>query len=253
MKIQLLALAFLLVCGSASAQKKKYSKKQKKVLKEYYFNEGFQKPATKKVSIITMKDGTKRKGYVKRVRTKRGQINTLIFRDSITDEKEKIEAKDIAEALMYASGFEKFNKVGRKIERLGMGQRKSVRKATSNDQIYFVNQTVSIKNKKDEKEFLMQLINPDFDDIISVYYDPFASQSGGFSTGGVTFGGGVLKSYYVKKGDKIIWLRKKKLKENYDFLFGDNPEFVKKYPANSINWDWFSALVLKYTVMSLDS
>ena len=97
----------------------------------------------------------------------------------------------------------------------------------------------------------MQVINPGFDDIISVYHDPRAKETGGVSFGyGPQLGGGVIKSYYVKKGDKVMWLHKDDFEDNYDFLFGDNAEFMKKYPKNSVEWDYFSFLVNEYTSMS---
>ncbi len=254
MKLKLLLVAFTFSCAFAYAQDKvKYSDEELKNLKTYYFNEGFNQPATKKVSTVIMKDGTEHKGYCKGVITKKGQIAEIYFKDSITDQKTTYEATQIAEAYLYASGFEKFGKVTQKMSNFGMGRRNSTKKLTSNDQIYFVNQKVSLKNKKDEKEFLMQLINPDFSDYISVYHDPFAKESKGFGpAGGPKFGGGVVKSYYVQKGDKVLWLPKSDFEENYEFLFGDSPEFMAKYPYNSINWDWFSALVLEYTTMSLE-
>ncbi len=253
MKLKFLSIALMIVFGSAFAQDKvKYTDEERDMLKAYYFSEGFDQPATKKVSTVIMKDGSEHKGYCKGVKTKKGQIAEIYFKDSITDQKETFDATQIAEAYLYASGFEKFGKVSKKIGNFGMGGRNSVKKITSNDQIYFVNQKVSLKNKKDEQEFLMQLINPDFSQIISVYHDPFAKESKGFSVGGgPTFGGGVVKSYYVQKGDKVFWLPKNDFEENYDFLFGDNAEFMAKYPYKSINWDWLSALVLEYTTMSL--
>ena len=255
MKLKFLSIVLMIVFGSAFAQDKiKYSDEERDMLKAYYFSEGFDQPATKKVSTVIMKDGSEHKGYCKGVVTKKGQIAQIVFKDSITDNKDTYDATQIAEAYLYASGWEKFGKVSKKFSNFGMGGRNSVNKITSNDQIYFVNQKVSLKNKKDEKEFLMQLINPDFSNIISVYHDPFAKESKGFKMGpGPTIGGGVVKSYYIQKGNKVFWLPKNDFEENYDFLFGDNTEFMEKYPYKSINWDWLSALVLEYTSMSLPS
>lgn len=250
--IKIFLISFLLVSGSALAQKVKYSKKELSHLKGYFFNEGFNKPATKKISTVILKDGSEIKGYCKGIKTKRSQIHTLVFEGETSGEKNEITAENIAEAYLFASGFEKFGKVGDQISRMGTSKRKSMKKATTNDEIYFVNQSVSLKNKKEEQEFLMQLINPEFDDYISVYHDPRAAESQGMGVGGMTFGGGVLKSYYVKKGDRIFWLRKSDFKDEYENLFGDNKEFMKKYPLKSVNWDWLSALVLEYTKMSLE-
>lgn len=249
--IRISIITFLLMSVPAMAQKVKYSKEQLSHLKAYYFNEGFNQPATKKVSTVILKDGSEKKGYCQSIKTKRSQIHTLVFKDSVSDEKTEISAENIAEAYLFASGFEKFNKVGDQINRMGTSKRNNMKKTTTNDEIYFVNQSVSLKNKKDEQEFLMQLINPDFDDYIAVYHDPRANESQGMGVGGVSFGGGVLKSYYVKKGDRIFWLRKGDFESEYDFLFGDNAEFMKKYPLKSVNWDWLSALILDYTKMTL--
>ena len=71
---------------------------------------------------------------------------------------------------------------------------------------------------------------------------------GGFVSPGV--GGGVTKSYYVKKGDHVVWLQKSDFEENYNMLFGDNAEFMKKYPYKSIKWEHFSYLVMEYTRLS---
>jgi hypothetical protein len=48
----------------------------------------------------------------------------------------------------------------------------------------------------------------------------------------------------------VIWLHKDDFEDNYDFLFGDNQEFTKKYPKNSVEWDYFSFLVSEYTAMT---
>lgn len=253
MKLKFLSIVFMLAFFSTFAQDKvKYSDEERDMLKAYYFNEGFDKPATKKVSTVIMKDGTEHKGYCKAIATKRGQITQIIFKDSVTDKKETYDAGQIKEAYLYASGFEKFGKISKKIGNFGMGGRSSVKKLSSSDATFFINQKVSLKNKKDEQEFLMQLINPDFSNIISVYHDPFAKESKGFSVGGSpTFGGGVVKSYYVQKGGNVFWLPKGDFEDNYELLFGDNAAFMAKYPYKSINWDWLSALVFEYTRMSL--
>lgn len=154
---------------------------------------------------------------------------------------------------VYARAIEKAMKVSKYMGNMRNWGTKSLNKNVTNDHIYFINQSVSLKNKKDDKEFLMQLINPEFSNFISVYHDPNAGETAGFSMGGPSFGGGVIKSYYVKKGDKVIWLKSSEFEDNYDFLFGDNPTFVKKYPKKSMEWDYFSYLVLEYTKMKLEN
>ncbi|MGM5631291.1 hypothetical protein O2K51_10355 [Apibacter raozihei] len=129
--------------------------------------------------------------------------------------------------------------------------RKSLNKIVSQGYIYIKNQEVSIKNKKEKKEYLMQLINPEFSSIIEVYGDPMAKETGGVSFGGgPTIGGGVTKSYYVKKGDKVYWLEKKDFNDYYNELFGDCKEFMNKYPLESADWRNLGYLILEYTKLA---
>ncbi|AZA62409.1 hypothetical protein [Chryseobacterium indoltheticum] len=252
MKFKALLLALSLTSAFSFAQDKvKYSKEDIKKMETYLFNEGFNIPSPKKISTIIMKDGTINKGYCSKVDSKRGQIYEIAIKDSATKKQMTFNAENVSEMYIYPSNAEKIAKVGKYFGNIRNFGTKKLTKNTTAESIHFINQTVSLKNKKDDKEFLMQLINPEFNDIISVYYDPRAKETGGFSVGGSPqLGGGVIKSYYVKKGDKVMWLHKDDFEDNYDFLFGDNAEFVKKYPKKSVEWDYFSFLVSQYTEMT---
>jgi len=251
MKLKTLLLT-LCVAGTATfAQKVKYSKEEIKKMETYLFNEGFNSPSPKKTSTIILKDGTAHKGFCSKIETKKGQIYEVALKDSITKKNEVFNAEQINEMYVYPSNAEKIAKVGKYMSNIRNFSTKKLTKNTAGGRIHFVNQTVSLKNKKDDKEFLMQLINPEFSDIISVYHDPRAKETAGFSMmGSPQLGGGVIKSYYVKKGDKVMWLHKDDFEDNYEFLFGDNTEFMKKYPKNSVEWDYFSFLVSEYTSMN---
>lgn len=252
MKLKTLLLALCLVSVYSFAQDKvKYSKEEIKKMEMYLFNEGFNTPSPKKTSTVILKDGTTHKGFCSKIDTKKGQIFEVSIKDSISKKSITFNAEQIDEMYVYPSNAEKFAKVAKYMGNIRNFGTKSLNKNTTNERIYFVNQTVSLKNKKDDKEFLMQVINPGFDDIISVYYDPRAKETSGFSVmGSPQLGGGVIKSYYVKKGNKVMWLHKDDFEDNYDFLFGDNKEFMKKYPKKSTEWDYFSFLVSEYTQMT---
>ncbi|WP_029298637.1 hypothetical protein [Chryseobacterium hispalense] len=251
MKLKTLMLAFVLVSTASFAQKVKYFKEEIKKMEQYLFNEGFNMPSPKKTSTVILKDGSIHKGFCSKTDSKKGQIFEVSLKDSISKKTETFDADHIAEMYIYPSNAEKIAKVAKYMGNIRNYSTRKLTKTTNSDRIYFVNQTVSLKNKKDDKEFLMQVINPGFDDIISVYHDPRAKETGGVSFGyGPQLGGGVIKSYYVKKGDKVLWLHKDDFEDNYDFLFGDNAEFMKKYPKNSVEWDYFSFLVNEYTSMS---
>ncbi|WP_027388468.1 hypothetical protein [Chryseobacterium gregarium] len=251
MKLKTLMLALCLAGTATFAQKVKYSKEDIKKMEMYLFNEGFNTPSPRKTSTVILKDGSTHKGFCSKIDTKKGQIFEVSLKDSISKKAELFNADQIAEMYVYPGNAEKIAKVAKYMGNIRNYSTKKLTKRTNNDRIYFVNQTVSLKNKKDDKEFLMQVINPGFDEIISVYHDPRSKETGGVSFGGgPQLGGGVLKSYYVKKGDKVMWLHKDDFEDNYDFLFGDNAGFMKKYPKNSVEWDYFSFLVNAYTEMS---
>ncbi|WP_394666802.1 hypothetical protein [uncultured Chryseobacterium sp.] len=251
MKLKTLVFTLFLVSTASFGQKVKYSKEEIKKMEQYLFNEGFNAPSVKKTSTVILKDGTTHKGFCSKTDTKKGQIFEVTLKDSISKKPSVFVADNISEMYLYPNEAEKVGKVFKYMGNIRNYQTKKLKNSTTKDRIHFVNQTVSLKNKKDDKEFLMQVINPEFDDIISVYHDPRAKETGGFSVmGSPQLGGGVTKSYYVKKGNKVMWLHKDDFEDNYNFLFGDNPEFMKKYPKNSVEWDYFSFLVYQYTEMS---
>ncbi|CAM3156629.1 hypothetical protein DRF59_20155 [Chryseobacterium flavum] len=250
MRLKSLLLALCLAGTVSFGQKVKYSKEEIKKMETYLFNEGFNIPSPKKTSTVILKDGTSYKGFCNKIETKKGQIYEVAIKDSVTKKNIIFNADQISEMYVYPGNAEKIAKVAKYMGNIRNFSTKKLAKNTGNDRIHFVNQTVSLKNKKDDKEFLMQLINPEFNGIISVYHDPRAKETTGFSVmGSPQLGGGVIKSYYVKKGDKIMWLHKDDFEDHYDFLFGDNAEFMKKYPKNSVEWDYFSFLVNEYTAI----
>lgn len=252
MKFKALILALSLVSATSFAQEKvKYTKEEKKEMNQYLFNEGFNTASQKKVSTIILKDNNEHQGYAKSWVKQKGQILSITIDDAETGKTMKFDAKDIAEMYLYATETEKSMKAGKFISNMRNYSTKKYSKSVTDDAIPFENQTVSLKNKKESKTFLMQVINPEFNEKITVYHDPFAKETAGFGFAGApSFGGGVIKSYYIRKGDKVIWLHKDDFEDNYDFLFGDNAAFMKAYPKNSVEWDNFSFLVYKYTDMN---
>lgn len=251
MKLKTMLFALFLVSTTSFAQKVKYSKEEKKEMNKYLFNEGFDTASPKKVSTIILRDNNEHQGYIKSWQKQKGQILSVTMDDIDTGKPTKFNSSDIAEMYLYATDAEKSRKAMKFISNMRNYSTKKYGKSTTDDVIPFENQTVSLKNKKESKSFLMQVINPEFNEKISVYHDPFAKETATFGFAGApAFGGGVIKSYYVRKGDKVLWLHKDDFEDNYDFLFGDNAEFMKKFPKDSVEWDYFSYLVYQYTEMS---
>ncbi|KUJ50241.1 hypothetical protein [Chryseobacterium sp. JAH] len=251
MKIKALFLLASLLGANTFAQKVKYTDEEEKIMETYFFDAQFPGSSKKKVSTIILKDGSVHKGYYENIKSKKSQIYSISIKDSATKKPMTFDAENVSELYLYKSGFGKAVMVSKYMTNIRNYQTKKLGDITSKEYVRFVNQSASLKNKQEDQEFLMQLINPEFDQIISVYNDPRANQTNGFAAvGPVQLGGGILKSYYVKKGEKILWLEKSDFDDNYDFLFGDNPEFMAKYPKKSVDWGYFSFLVMKYTEMS---
>ncbi|WP_128331045.1 hypothetical protein [Apibacter sp. HY039] len=190
--------------------KKKADRELKLEMGKDLFESVYTAFSSKKISTVTLKDGRIIQGYKTGIKQKSGLILSIEIEDSISKKKEKFTAEQISEMYLYPSGFQKSLKMQSFFGNVNNYGRKSLNKIVSQGYIYIKNQEVSIKNKKEKKEYLMQLINPEFSSIIEVYGDPMAKETGGVSFGGgPTIGGGVTKSYYVKKGDKVYWLEKK--------------------------------------------
>jgi len=230
--------------------KVKFSKEQLKIMDDMLFDEVFVGVSSKKNSTLILKDGTKKEGSVSGVTRKKGQITAIKMKDT-AGKKVEFQADEIQEMYLPISGLVKGAKVANYFDNARNWGSKSLTKSTNPDEVYVRNITASLKNKKEEKEYLMQLINPTFSSQIEVYADPMASETSSVGFGvGPKIGGGVIKSYYIKKGEEVIWLKKGEFEEHYNFLFGDNQEFLEKYPYNSIKWDYLSYLIAEYTKMA---
>ena len=254
MKKQLLFVAvatFLSVGNVSFAQTKiKYSKEQLRIMDNDLFDEMFVGVSSKKDSRILLKNGQQLAGKVSGLDRKKGQIYSVTMKDE-SGKKTSYSSEEISEMYLPISNYSKAAKMNSYFGNSKNWGRKSLNKSTNPDEIYVRNVKANLKNKGDEKEFLMQLLNPTFDHVIEVYADPNASQttSVGFG-GGPAISGGVIKSYYVMKNNQTIWLKKNEFEDHYQFLFGDNPNFIKEYPFQSIKWEHLSFLIAKYTEMS---
>lgn len=245
-----IAFTSLMSVSMEAQEKVKFTKEQLRVMDDELFDEMFVGVSSKKNSTLILKDGTEIEGPVSGINRKKGQITSIKMKDS-SGKKTEYKADEIEEMYLPISAMAKAAKNSSYFENSKNWGRRSFKKIVDPNSVYVKNIKASLKNKKDEQEFLMQLINPDFSSIIEVYADPMATETASVSFGGgPAIGGGVTKSYYVKKGDKVIWLKKADFKENYDFLFGDNPEFLQKFPYNSIKWEHLSYLIAEYTKIS---
>lgn len=239
-----LLLSFLSFLGYSQ------EKKEKSLNGKDLFSKVYNSYSGKKVSIIILKDGTKVEGYRKDIDRKKGQIYYIKVKDKTTGKKRKFDSDEIKEMYLFPSGFQKMLKTLTHIYDARQWERSDLdNDVLKQGYVYFKNEMVSLKNKKKEKEYLMQLVNAPFSKFIQVYGDPFAKQTTKLGFAGINVAGGLAKSYYVKKDGEIFWLQKKNLDKYYGKIFGDCEEFIKKNPKKNLKWRYFSQYILEYTEM----
>lgn len=200
-----------------------------------------------KECIVKLKDGTVVKGVNKDLDRKKGQITNVEVMDAGTSTSKEYPADKIDEMYLYPSGLDKLGKKGNAITNVRNYKAKNLDAILDQGYCYFKNQSVSLKNKKAERELLMQLVNPTFCTEIQVYGDNMAKETASIGYGPMKFAGGTDKSYYVKKGEEIFWLKKDEFIESYLKLFGDNADFLKKYPLGEAKWRYLNKYVYEYT------
>jgi hypothetical protein len=104
--------------------------------------------------------------------------------------------------------------------------------------------------KKKDKYALLQLVNPGFDNRISVYENPTGQETGTMSVGDVTVSGGMERSYLVvKDGEKSMKVKKGKYKKNFQSMFGDCDEMMKMYVGQKVKFKNMAYHVLHYDVI----
>jgi len=199
-----------------------------------------------KECIVKLKDGTTVKGKNKDLDRKKGQITNI----EVTDEggsSKAYPAEQVDEMYLYPSGLDKLTKKANTVTNVRNYKAKNLDAIMDQGYCYFKNQAVSLKNKKDERELLMQLVNPTFCSEIQVYGDNRAKETASIGVGPMKLAGGIDKSYYVKKGDEIFWLKKDEFDDNYLKLFGDNEDYLKTYPKADAKWGNLNKYIYEYT------
>lgn len=142
-------------------EKVKFTKEQLKMMDDMLFDEVFVGVSSKKNSTLILKDGTKKLGSVSGVTRKKGQITSIKMKDA-SGKKVEYQADEIEEMYLPISEYVKGAKVANYFGNARNCGSKSLIKSTNPDEVYVKNIRASLKNKKAENEYLMQLINLSF-------------------------------------------------------------------------------------------
>ena len=221
--------------------------------KQAAFDPAYSSYSRKKPAYVTLKDGEKIEADIKDVDRKKGQINEIKFIKP-DGKKIRIMANEITDLYMAPSGLEKMSERSNFFNDATKWGKSDASKYLSKGYTMYTNQLVSLKNKKKEAEYLMQVINPKFSQYIQVYSDPWAKETMSIGVGSLKLAGGIKKSYYIKKGgEKVLWLTKKDFDEHFASLFMDNDKFKAKYADHKFKWSLLGVYVLDYTEFSMEA
>ncbi len=197
----------------------------------------------KKVSYLTMMDGSVKEVFLKSIKREKGLIEELKVEDA-AGTKSKIKPKDIKFMYLPQSGFDKFSKEMDFIHDVQKWDNKEIDQSKVADgYIYFEQAEVQVK--KEKLTLMMQLLNPSFSSKIKVYHDPYAAESASVGIGGFTLAGGDDKSYYVAVRNQTAFkLMKKNYEEDFMKVFGFCSPLKNKF--EKINWSQFDEHVYEH-------
>jgi len=244
MKVKVISLMFFMSCVLCFAQDDLKERE-----KQAAFDPAYSSYSRKKPAYVTLKDGTKWEGEIKDVDRRKGQIDELKL--VVDGKKKKFAASEIADLFMAPSGFDQFNKQVGFISDATKWGRTDASEHLAKGYTMYTNEKVSLKNKKKPEEYLMQTVNPKFNQVIQVFSDPWAKETMSIGVGSLKLAGGIAKSYYVKKGESIVWLTKKNFDKHFERLFMDNEQFKARYADQNIKWSLLGVYVLDYTEFAL--
>ncbi len=197
----------------------------------------------KKISYITLTDGTELEVYLASIKREKGLIEELKIEDK-NGKKSKLKPEQIKKMYLPQSGWDKFSK--------SVDQAYDVQK-WDNDALdpnkfaegYVYFEQAEVQVKKEKLTLMMQLLNPAFCTKIKVYHDPYAKETASVGIGGLTLAGGDDKSYYVSaNGGTAFKLMKKNYEDDIKKVFGSCSAIKKKF--KELRWSEFNEHVYEH-------
>lgn len=214
--------------------------------KHQYFSKPMESFSIKKTSYITLSDGTEIEGNLKRLKRKKGLIESIKIKLA-SEEVVEYPAADIKQMYLPESALNALGSVlDESFDATQWNNSDLNAEHLKDGYAYFEATNTQIRKK--EGVVLLQLLNPAFSNNIKIYHDPFAGETAAMSVGGINVAGGVDKSYFVKKGDdKAERVMKKNYKDFQDSLYGDCQKmknYVKK--EKKLSWSDFPEHIFTY-------
>lgn len=197
----------------------------------------------KKTAYITLEDGTELEGTIKDLDRKKGLIEEIKLQLE-SGKKIKIAPEEIKHAYLPPSGLDNLARMDNFFTDATQWGSKDINQDIINKGHAYFEKT-DVKIKKKTRTLLLQLMNPGFSNHIKVFYDPFAKETMSVGVAGVTLAGGLDKSYYLKLGDDVAYLAKKKdYKEQFTTIFKGCNAVLNDEEGG--NWNKFESHVWKF-------
>lgn len=205
----------------------------------------FNSISTKKISYITLEDGTELETAIKSIKRKKGQIKGFSYKDS-NKNKVELNLEDVKFIYIPQSNLDKLNNFA-DFAHNSTQWSKSPYDQERFKQGYAYFEKVSTKVKKKKMLLMLQLLNPSNPSRIKVFHDIIANESGGFGVGGIQLSKSIDKSFYVQKDNNTAYRIHKSdfKKEIFQDLFGDCEATVEKY-GDKPKWINFEEMIFFY-------
>lgn len=208
MKILKIAfLAFLGICFGVTAQE------LQQPLEEFPMsNKGF----------ALLKTGEVIEGKILTTNSTRG-ITRVSLEDG-TGTRHKISAEEMYEFAIAINGAVRLQYLSERGSSVKKLLSKDQPTAKPKDFIIFRNTSVN-----GEKELLLQLLNPDFDEVFEVFYDPFARKTTALEGEYITWTGDKHRAYFISKnGAPLMKVKKGNYDKVFEDLFGDCEQLLSE-------------------------
>jgi len=177
----------------------------------------------KKESLLVNQKGDTIHFFIKDLDRKKGLIVNVEGK-TLDGQKFEYNAEEITFMALAPSDLAKLGATSETTSSINRIQKRDM-KELSRDYALFYQEYLEDK----KRTVLLQLVNPTFCEKIRVYDDPFASQTGGVSYGGMQVTGGDDKSYYVKFNGKTERLKKKEYNEKAEAYYSNCSKFKEQY------------------------
>ncbi len=210
------------------------------------FLDGAYRFSGSKEAYITLSNGETITSFVDDIKRKKGLISAINLKDA--DGKETSLAPDQVKHMYLApTGFDKVSRALDDSDNVTKWSKDQSAHAQYIKDGYVYFETTEVMVKKKKMTLLMQLVNPGFANGIKVYFDPWASETGGIAVGGLQVSGGDKRSYYFKKGDKMaVRISKKNYEDEFNSLYGGCAAFKKNF-GKSKKWSQVEKHVFFYS------